>query len=224
MKGGTALKKAHLASYRFSEDLDYSSRAGQRTRRRAGAYRCSGGRDRTPVARAWGLPGHLGATGAAAATSRWTGCVLVRVQFPGQRRPLCRLKVEITHDELVLWPEVSRPLQHNYAEPLEAELDCYALEEIAGRKAAGAVAERPTASRARLGRQPGWPRLLRSVALVERGAAGSLAVSTSSRTQMRTSWGRFRVSSRFHECRAGRDSPARVVPPTGPICTGLPGG
>ena len=29
LKGGTALKKAHLASYRFSEDLDYSSRPGK---------------------------------------------------------------------------------------------------------------------------------------------------------------------------------------------------
>ncbi len=59
---------------------------------------------------------------------------VVRVQFPGQRQPLCRLKVEITVDEPVLLPVESRPLRHGFDEELPATLQVYALAEIVAEK------------------------------------------------------------------------------------------
>ena len=41
---------------------------------------------------------------------------IVRVQFPEQRQPLCRLKVEITKDEPILMPTENRLVLHDFAE------------------------------------------------------------------------------------------------------------
>ena len=148
----------------------------------------------------------------------------MRVQFPGQRRPLCRLKVEITHDELVLWPEVSRPLQHNYAEPLEAELDCYALEEIAAEKL------RALLQSAQRLRERGW-----GASRVGRDYYDLWRLLNEGRLDR----SRFlpRLERKCEHRGVGFESPAdftsaalvetarrECVPPTGPICTGLPGG
>lgn len=59
---------------------------------------------------------------------------VVRVQFPGQRQSLCRLKVEITVDEPVLLPPAQRPLLHGFDEELNAILQVYALAEIVAEK------------------------------------------------------------------------------------------
>jgi uncharacterized protein len=58
----------------------------------------------------------------------------VRVQFPAQREPLCRLKVEITADEQVLLPPEWRAVLHRFPEAVEAPAWCYPLEEIAAEK------------------------------------------------------------------------------------------
>ncbi len=134
LKGGTALKKAFFSDYRFSEDLDFSVGPGIEL----------GGTD-TLVQRAVAeCERLLQERGAFLAT--WErlelrqphpagqDAFLVRIQFPGQRQPFCRLKVEITHDELVVWPAVEKTLLHGFPETLKAPLFCYSLEEIAAEK------------------------------------------------------------------------------------------
>lgn len=134
LKGGTALKKVYFADYRFSEDLDYSTRAlgpipqcdtlmkivvdrmGKMLNER-GPFQV----ELEPLILRNPHPGDQKA-------------YLVRVQFPGQRQPLCRLKVEITVDEPILMPVEVRPLLHRYPEILEAHIPVYSLAEIAAEK------------------------------------------------------------------------------------------
>jgi predicted nucleotidyltransferase component of viral defense system len=134
LKGGTALKKAYFPGYRFSEDLDYSIRPGKELGDTDSLiHRAAGECERLLQERGaflvtWErlelrLP-HPGGQEA----------FVVRVQFPGQRQPFCRLKVEITHDELVLWAPFKRTLLHGFPETMTVSLSCYSLEEIAAEK------------------------------------------------------------------------------------------
>lgn len=134
LKGGTALKKTYYADYRFSEDLDFSTLDLE-----------------TAIDYAAIMPGvvqHmtvlLNARGPFQARSEplvlkqphpdQQAAFLVRVQFPGQREPLCRLKVEITTDEPVLLLVEERPLLHGFDEILPARVRVYALAEIIAEK------------------------------------------------------------------------------------------
>jgi len=134
LKGGTALKKAYFADYRFSEDLDFTARAGaplenMDTLMQRAVNECK-----------WLLQER------GAFSVRWERLALrmphpggqeafiVRVQFPGQQEAFCRLKVEITRDEPILWSPARRSLRHGFPEPLAADLACYSLEEIVAEK------------------------------------------------------------------------------------------
>ena len=56
------------------------------------------------------------------------------MQFHWQQSPLCRIKLEITHDEPVILPPDSRPLIHGYGESLPIDVRSYCLEEIVAEK------------------------------------------------------------------------------------------
>jgi predicted nucleotidyltransferase component of viral defense system len=130
LKGGTALKKLYYADYRFSEDLDYSTLRSDVEPNISAHIAVATRRMEThllergpfsvqyePLALKLPHPG------------RQAG-FLVRVQFPGQRAALCRLKVEITVDEPVLLPIVSLPILHSFDETLTATVVAYTLTEI----------------------------------------------------------------------------------------------
>ncbi len=131
-KGGTALRKAHFADYRFSEDLDFTA--------------LPAGDDLEPLVRqaAAGAERALQEQGAfAVSVSRYPSqgphpdgqeAFRVHVQFPWQRRAACSLKVEITMDEPVLAGVVHLPLVHGYGEALSCSMGCYALEEVVAEK------------------------------------------------------------------------------------------
>lgn len=134
LKGGTALKKTVYRDYRFSEDLDYSTlRPGPLTniaKTMQDAVRRMSDRlyERGPFEVRHEMltlkqphPGQQSA-------------FLVRVQFPGQRQALCRLKVEITVDEPILLPIEKRPILHNFGEEFSMTVDVYALAEIVAEK------------------------------------------------------------------------------------------
>jgi uncharacterized protein len=134
LKGGTALKKLYFADYRFSEDLDYSTRVlgpipridplmelvahmmNEKLNER-GPFQVAF----EPLILKQPHPGEQKA-------------YLVRVQFPEQRQPLCRLKVEITVDEPILTPVDTRPVVHGFAEEFEAHIPVYSLKEITAEK------------------------------------------------------------------------------------------
>jgi uncharacterized protein len=130
LKGGTALKKLYFADYRFSEDLDYSTRvmgpvqqidAKMETVVRSmeeilnehGPFQV----ELEPLILKQPHPGDQKA-------------YLIRVQFPEQRQSLCRLKVEITVDEPILTPVNICPILHGFAEDIEVHIPVYSLTEI----------------------------------------------------------------------------------------------
>jgi len=134
LKGGTALKKLYFPEYRFSEDLDYSTRLigpiqqidplmDTVVRRMAedlnerGPFQIGF----EPLILKQAHPGDQKA-------------YIVRVQFPEQRQPLCRLKVEITIDEPILSPTENRPVLHGFAEIFHAQVPVYSLVEITAEK------------------------------------------------------------------------------------------
>lgn len=134
LKGGTALRKLYFLDYRFSEDLDYSTRimgaidqidilmerAVQqivKVLNEHGPFQVTF----EPLLLKQPHPGKQQA-------------YLVRVQFPEQRQPLCRLKVEITTDEPILSPTETRAVLHNFPEDISAQIPSYSLLEITTEK------------------------------------------------------------------------------------------
>jgi predicted nucleotidyltransferase component of viral defense system len=134
-KGGTCLRKAYFADYRFSEDLDFTARSdlecddlltalGQACQEMQSSLLAFGPFEVTAAQERHRAPHPLGQ------------CSLrVRVQFPWMRSPDCSLKVEVTADEPLLLTPIERPLIHQYSgESVAATLAIYALEEIAAEK------------------------------------------------------------------------------------------
>lgn len=134
LKGGTALKKLYFPEYRFSEDLDYSTRVLGPIQRintlmeTVIRYMVASLNERgpfqvgfEPLVLKQPHPGDQVA-------------YIVRVQFPEQRLPLCRLKVEITVDEPILAPTEVRDVLHGFAEDYYAQSPVYSLIEITAEK------------------------------------------------------------------------------------------
>jgi predicted nucleotidyltransferase component of viral defense system len=133
-KGGTALKKVHFGTYRFSEDLDFSAVDGPREATLEQAIRAAvdaaqtAARHLAPITmsveRYEERDPHPGSQEA----------FIVRVQFSWQRQPMVPVKIEVTHDEPVLLPAPSTPVRHGYDEALEVFIRTYGLEEICAEK------------------------------------------------------------------------------------------
>jgi len=134
LKGGTALKKLYFPEYRFSEDLDFSTHelgplehADQLME--SVIHRMSESlNQRGPFQVVFEplvlkLPHPKGQI-----------AYIVRVQFPGQRQPFCRLKVEITIDEPILLPVEIRPVFHGFDESFDVPVPVYSMAEIAVEK------------------------------------------------------------------------------------------
>jgi len=148
LKGGTALRKFYFGDYRFSEDLDFSAvvrpadvdTAMQEAVAAAETQLQERGPFAVTLERLVLRDPHPGGQDA----------FTVRVRFPTHRQPLCRLKVEITRDEDVLLPPLTRTLLHHYPDPPQATWRCYPLEEIVAEKLRALLQ-----SHARL-RERGW--------------------------------------------------------------------
>ena len=134
LKGGTALKKLYFMDYRFSEDLDYSTRVTGPIKQideqmETAVYSMSEMLNERgpfqielePLLLKQPHPGDQKA-------------YLVRVQFPEQHQPFCRLKVEVTVDEPILTPIEIRPILHNFREDFNTKVTVYSLAEITAEK------------------------------------------------------------------------------------------
>ncbi len=130
LKGGTALKKLFFGDYRFSVDLDFSTIAAP-----------SGGKLEQTIRKAIEEAKTLLSVHGAFTliVERYTErrphphgqeAFIIRLQFPWHPEPLCRVKLEISHDEPVLLEPARRSLIHGYGEDLPASFKCYRLEEI----------------------------------------------------------------------------------------------
>lgn len=134
-KGGTALKKCYFGHYRFSEDLDFSGLEGVpvgETMEHAVREACVAASklldEYAPVEisceRYTEKDPHPGGQEA----------FVIRARFPWQRRPQTRVMIETAMDEKILKPAPRRTIIHEYGEPLEAQVQVYALEEIVAEK------------------------------------------------------------------------------------------
>ena len=123
-KGGTALKKFFFGDYRFSEDLDFSTikapggdnlekylkQALDKTLRLLSSY----GPFSADFKRYVEKESHPGGQEA----------FIVRLKYPWHPEPLCKIKLEITYDELLLLEPEKRSLIHNYDEKLKVHMKC----------------------------------------------------------------------------------------------------
>ena len=133
-KGGTALRKIYFGDYRFSEDLDFSTVEAPRDLAMDAAISAS-------VKMATQLlsmngPFHIDTNRYLERTPHPGGqdAFIARVKFPWHPEPLCRIKIEITHDEPVLLAPLRRDLIHGYEEDIPGSLLCYSLTEIVAEK------------------------------------------------------------------------------------------
>jgi predicted nucleotidyltransferase component of viral defense system len=137
-KGGTALKKCYFGEYRFSEDLDFSALAGAprgTTMEKAIREACSASMklldEYAPVEimirRYEEREPHPGGQEA----------FTINARLPWQRTPQTRVMIETTMDEKILKSVKMRSVIHEYGEPLEAQIQVYALEEIVAEKLRG---------------------------------------------------------------------------------------
>jgi predicted nucleotidyltransferase component of viral defense system len=133
-KGGTALKKSYFGDYRFSEDLDFSvinAPKGQELEKLLGNAIVTsinllfsfGAFDIQLKRNAERLPHPNG-----------QDAFIFSVKFPWHRDFLCRIKVEVTHDEMVMLPPQDRPILHGYGEVIDVKVSCYHIEEIIAEK------------------------------------------------------------------------------------------
>jgi len=152
-KGGTALKKCYFGEYRFSEDLDFSGLAGVPIGGDMEAAIDSVCRtasqlldEYAPVRIVW---------------ERYTErdphpagqeAFSIRAQLSWQRTPQTRALVEIAVDEPILKAPSRRSVIHDYGEPVEADVQVYALEEIIAEKLRAILQHR------RMLEQRGWSR------------------------------------------------------------------
>ena len=134
LKGGTALRKLYFPGYRFSEDLDYTTSP-------SGAIPDLDPHMQNATKHLENLLNEVGPFYAVIeplqlreAHPGGQSAYIVRIQFPNQRQPLCRLKVKITIDEPLLCPVETRPVIHEFPESFEVKATSYSLEEIAAEK------------------------------------------------------------------------------------------
>ena len=130
-KGGTALKKCYFGDYRFSEDLDFSATSDLThskellsaitdvTREAEGQIREFAPLRLTVERYVENEPHPAGQE-----------AFEIRAQYPWQREPLTKIMIEISRDEILLLPGVSRKLIHEYGESIEQQIIVYSLEEI----------------------------------------------------------------------------------------------
>ncbi|MGA1864324.1 MAG: nucleotidyl transferase AbiEii/AbiGii toxin family protein [bacterium] len=133
-KGGTALKKLYFGEYRFSEDLDFSSKGSPSGKRLENSLQ-------EAVEEAKKLFSFQGLF--TLRIERYLerephpheqDAFTIRVQFPWHPGPLCRIKLEIAHNEPILLEPPRRRLLHGYDEELKCNICCYPLEEIVAEK------------------------------------------------------------------------------------------
>lgn len=134
-KGGTALKKCYFGEYRFSEDLDFSGLKGCPT----GEALMSAIEEACEAAKKF-LDEYAPID---ISCSRYTErdphpggqeAFTVRARLPWQREPTTRVMIEVTVDEPVLCPITRRTILHGYGEPMQEDVQVYALEEIVAEK------------------------------------------------------------------------------------------
>lgn len=134
-KGGTCLRKAYFAGYRFSEDLDYTSLRSGDADGLLNALREAADQMKDRLLEYGPFEVEVAPQPHRDPHPRGQFAFRVRVQFPWMGSPACSLKIEIAVEEPLLSKPKQRPLIHEYTgESLDVTLLAYSLEEIAAEK------------------------------------------------------------------------------------------
>lgn len=133
-KGGTALKKIFFGDYRFSEDLDFSVIDAPKNKQLENALLNAITHSKTLLNNYGAFDIQLKRNPERAPHPKGQDAFNILVKFPWQPTPLCRIKVEITHDEPVILSPESKPILHGYGEQIDCTITCYHIEEIIAEK------------------------------------------------------------------------------------------
>jgi predicted nucleotidyltransferase component of viral defense system len=154
-KGGTCLRKCWYPEYRFSEDLDFTSRSStfQFTKRHLETI-C------LHVQNSVGLLTHIASlkelkfndklTGYAAIIKFWGADHSRNENPPSPDRWLTSIKIEIILYETLVYPPVLKSLNHRYSDQLELVpnlVPCYSIEEVLSEKIRALIQRSYTAPR-----------------------------------------------------------------------------
>ncbi|OAI49160.1 hypothetical protein AYO45_03185 [Gammaproteobacteria bacterium SCGC AG-212-F23] len=133
-KGGTALKKIFFGDYRFSEDLDFSVINAPKDKQLENALHNALTHSKELLNEYGLFDIQLKRNSEKAPHPKGQDAFNVLVKFPWQPTPLCRIKVEITHDEPVILSPEYKPILHGYEEQIDCAVACYRIEEIVAEK------------------------------------------------------------------------------------------
>lgn len=133
-KGGTALKKIFFGDYRFSEDLDFSVINAPKDKTLEQALQRAVNTTKDLLNNYGPFELQLNRNPESAPHPRGQEAFNVLIQYPWQRNPMCRIKIEITHDEPVILAPEYKSILHGYDEQIDCILACYHIEEIIAEK------------------------------------------------------------------------------------------
>ncbi|HSW69434.1 MAG TPA: nucleotidyl transferase AbiEii/AbiGii toxin family protein [Gammaproteobacteria bacterium] len=133
-KGGTALKKIFFGDYRFSEDLDFSVINAPKDKKLENALQNALARSKELLNEYGSFDIQLKRNPEKSPHPKGQDAFNVLVKFPWQPTPLCRIKVEITHDEPVILSPEYKSILHDYDEQIDCTVACYHIEEIVAEK------------------------------------------------------------------------------------------
>lgn len=154
-KGGTCLRKCWFPEYRFSEDLDFTSRSSsfQFTRKQLETI-C------LHVKNNAGLLTHISSlkelrfkdelTGFAATVKFWGADHSRNENPPSHDRWLTSIKIEIILYETLVFPSVLRTIHHGYSDHIVLDpnlIPCYSIEEVLSEKIRALIQRSYTAPR-----------------------------------------------------------------------------
>jgi len=133
-KGGTALKKIFFGDYRFSEDLDFSVINAPKDQQLEDALLKAVGIAKELLNDYGPFDIQLNRNPEKAPHPNGQEAFNLHIKFPWQPTPLCRIKIEITHDEAVILSPEYKTILHGYEEQIDCVVACYHIEEIVAEK------------------------------------------------------------------------------------------
>lgn len=130
-KGGTALKKCYFGNYRFSEDLDFSVISSIPKKEELLTVVIESCRIAQEGMNEFAQVNLFAERYEEKNEHPFDQeAFKVRAQFPWHREPLTSAKIEITMQETVIFPPVTKQIIHPYDEIIATPIQTYSLEEI----------------------------------------------------------------------------------------------
>ncbi|MEQ8189875.1 MAG: nucleotidyl transferase AbiEii/AbiGii toxin family protein [Candidatus Eremiobacterota bacterium] len=129
-KGGTALKKLFFGNYRFSEDLDFTALKAPEGDELERNLNLALTETLKMLSEYGPFIAKLFRYHEKEPHPEGQEAFIIRLKYPWHPEPLCKIKIEITHKELLLLKPEKRNLIHDYEESLKVTLLSYSIEEI----------------------------------------------------------------------------------------------